>query len=194
MRWLIWYVVSLSLYHNQHLTLCIHLPSVKGHITSFAKWKNKLAYPHVGLGVSQEQGHYFWNMKDKSFRCHLPSLWWDIWSHLDIFQNWIHPQKLCFTLSYCCVRCKMLDSFLLRFRRNISAFLQWFGDLVTMKGWGELWLNEGFATYFENIGATYARPNMAYLETFYSGLATTALDRDALTRSTHPLATLQGDT
>ena len=28
---------------------------------------------------------------------------------------------------------------------------QWFGDLVTCKDWGNLWLNEGFATYFEHF-------------------------------------------
>jgi aminopeptidase N len=27
---------------------------------------------------------------------------------------------------------------------------QWFGDLVTSKDWANLWLNEGFATYFEH--------------------------------------------
>ena len=35
---------------------------------------------------------------------------------------------------------------------------QWLGNLVTLRRWGQAWLNEGLATFFSYLGADHVDP------------------------------------
>lgn len=59
---------------------------------------------------------------------------------------------------------------------------------MTLEYWGDLWLNEGFATYFEHVGATAAKPELGFFETFFADVTSQALYADARNDSTRPLA------
>jgi aminopeptidase N len=64
---------------------------------------------------------------------------------------------------------------------------QWFGNLVTMNWWNDLWLNEGFASYFEFIGADAAHPEEQFLDSYYSTDVAKALHYDSKIAA-HPMS------
>ncbi len=56
---------------------------------------------------------------------------------------------------------------------------QWFGNLVTMRWWDDLWLNESFANMMEFQAVDHMFPDWHIWETFIMGEGLVALRRDA---------------
>uniref|UniRef100_A0A7M4EAC9 Aminopeptidase n=1 Tax=Crocodylus porosus TaxID=8502 RepID=A0A7M4EAC9_CROPO len=64
---------------------------------------------------------------------------------------------------------------------------QWFGNLVTMEWWDDLWLNEGFAKFMEYVSVSVTHPELK-VEDYFLGKCFDAMEVDAL-NSSHPVST-----
>jgi aminopeptidase N len=63
---------------------------------------------------------------------------------------------------------------------------QWFGNLVTMRWWNDLWLNEGFASWMEFFAINYIYPDWDLWTQFVVDEQQLALSLDSL-ENTHPV-------
>eukprot|EP01135_Chromosphaera_perkinsii_P005100 Nk52_evm11s316 gene=Nk52_evmTU11s316 len=63
---------------------------------------------------------------------------------------------------------------------------QWFGNYVTMEWWSDLWLNEGFASFVEFIGANHVEPDWRMWDQFLNDQLFRAMHLDSL-KSSHPV-------
>jgi puromycin-sensitive aminopeptidase len=63
---------------------------------------------------------------------------------------------------------------------------QWFGNLVTMDWWDDIWLNEGFACYMEHHCTNALLPEYGMWEQYTTDAMAAALRLDSL-RSSHPI-------
>ncbi|NXA39983.1 AMPE aminopeptidase, partial [Eudromia elegans] len=63
---------------------------------------------------------------------------------------------------------------------------QWFGNIVTMDWWDDLWLNEGFASYFEFLGVNATEPDWQMLDQVLIDDVLPVMKDDSLL-SSHPI-------
>ncbi|UKZ83833.1 hypothetical protein TrVFT333_011646 [Trichoderma virens FT-333] len=85
-----------------------------------------------------------------------------------------------------------------RFRDRIAYVVahelahQWFGNLVTMDWWDDLWLNEGFATWAGFLAVDHVHPEWEFWTRFVNEAMQSAFEADAI-RASHPIQVQVGN-
>jgi len=69
----------------------------------------------------------------------------------------------------------------------------WFGNLVTMEWWDDLWLNEGFARFAEHCILDELRPEYNIWAKYMNQVLDTAFNADKILTSTHPVQVVVPD-
>jgi aminopeptidase N len=63
----------------------------------------------------------------------------------------------------------------------------WFGNLVTMRWWDDIWLNEGFARFAEHQILSELRPEYNSWEKYHHKVFKVAIEADKVLQRTHPV-------
>ncbi|KAL7929850.1 peptidase family M1 domain-containing protein [Trichoderma chlorosporum] len=85
-----------------------------------------------------------------------------------------------------------------RFRDRIAYVVahelahQWFGNLVTMDWWDDLWLNEGFATWAGFLAVDHVHPDWEFWTRFVNEGMQSAFEADSI-RASHPIQVQVGN-
>ncbi|KAL7782094.1 peptidase family M1 domain-containing protein [Trichoderma afarasin] len=85
-----------------------------------------------------------------------------------------------------------------RFRDRIAYVVahelahQWFGNLVTMDWWDDLWLNEGFATWAGWLAVAHVHPDWEFWTRFVNEGMQSAFEADSI-RASHPILVQVGN-